>query len=427
MKITRGHLRRLISEALNPSEASYFGPVFTEVISDYENPANQGIFNDYQSLMVHNQKYPKLNMLGSGAFRITYENIDDPRFLLKVAKPGKKSAIQDNKTEINAFNQFPDIFPKIYYAAPDYRFFIIERVQVLNRSEFGNFLNQKFPDLFQKIQSLPYFLNNGSPYEALGDDKLENMWRDFVVSIEGHRIIPDFEDIAGSADPQLRKGAAALLKFQLGYTRAKHAFSIEEICEILQGSSFKKMFNTLSSLGVAFRELRSDNMGVTPEGRLVIIDNSQLDKAGPAVNIDCTFPVRVDKDVALYMNPDAVPFDKDTKKVKKKERSQAPKNIQVPDESKLTPAQQSDKTGKYLGNEYNMYINQLPNQQVADPELDIPTELSDTEFDVDAFVARMKKMNAAQSGGTSKMRKRNPLGGESTLKEFFDRFMKKCL
>ena len=425
MKITRRQLRRLLTEALNPSEASYFGPVFAEVIADYENPANQDIFNDYQSLMIHNRKYPNLQMLGSGAFRITYENTDDPRFLLKVAKPGKKSAIQDNETEINVFNQFPDVFPKVYYAAPDKRFFIIERVQVLNRSEFGKALQQHFPDMFQKIESLPSLSQGFNPYESLGDDKIENMWRDFVVSIEGHRIIPDFDDLASSDDPKLRKGAAALLKFQLGYQRAKFAFSIQEICEVIKGSSFKKMFDTLTALGVAFRELRSDNMGVTPEGRLVIIDNSQLDKAGPAVNIDCASPVRgIDKNMAIYMNPDSVPFDKDTKAVRKKDReSQVSKINAVPDNIQLTPAQQGAGTQKYMGNQYNMYVN----QQDVDPEKDIPTELSDTEFDIDEFVARMKKMNAEESGGTNKMRKRNPLGDESTLKEFFDRFMKKCL
>jgi len=164
---------------------------------------------------------------------------------------------------------------------------------------------------------------------------------------------------------------------------------------------------------------------VTPEGRLVIIDNSQLDKAGPAVNIDCASPVRgIDKNMAIYMNPDAVPFDKDTKAVRKKDReAQVSKINAVPDNIQLTPAQQGAGTQKYMGNQYNMYVN----QQDVDPEKDIPTELSDTEFDIDEFVARMKKMNAEESGGTNKMRKRNPLGDESTLKEFFDRFMKKCL
>ena len=101
MKITKRQLLKLINEALNDSEAQFFGPVFAEVIADYEDPKNADIFKDYQSLMIHNSKYPKLSMLGSGAFRITFEDTDDPRFLLKVAKPGKRTSIQDNTTEIN--------------------------------------------------------------------------------------------------------------------------------------------------------------------------------------------------------------------------------------------------------------------------------------------------------------------------------------
>ena len=142
MKITRNQLVRLIKEVMSAEEVSFFGPTFAEVVEAYEDPKNAGIFKDSQKLDTFNQRFPKLNLLGSGAFRVTYEDLDDPRFLLKVAKPGKKTALQDNITEINVFNQFSDFFPNVYYSAPDGRFFITDRVEVLSGDKFSKVLEQ---------------------------------------------------------------------------------------------------------------------------------------------------------------------------------------------------------------------------------------------------------------------------------------------
>lgn len=423
MKITKRQLIKLITEALSESEAQYFGPVFAEVIADYEDPKNAGIFNDFQTFTAHNSKYPKLSMLGSGAFRVTFEDVDDPRFLLKVAKPGKKTALQDNLTEIKVFNQFPEIFPKVYYAAPDGRFFITERVEVLGGNRFSNVLSEKFPDVFKKIKSLPRFINEGiDPYEQSADPII-NMWKDLIVSMEMHRIDENFDTLINSPNPDLRKSAVNLLKLQFYHKNAKVAFTTEEICEIIEGTSFKKIFNVINSLGVAFRELRADNMGVTPEGRLVIIDNSQLDKVGPLTAIKCVTPVRVDKDIAAYMNPDAEVFDPVTKKIKKSTPVAAPK-------AKLAPGQAKAGTADFYGG-----IFSPEDLKDVNPD-DIDTELFDTEFDLENFIKMMKAKNKKEreelvgAGLSGKTLKTGEVPGTlgtgvmQRLREHFSKFLK---
>jgi hypothetical protein len=420
MKITRKQLIKLITEALSEAEAQYFGPVFAEVIADYEDPKNAGIFKDFQTFTAHNSKYPKMSMLGSGAFRVTFEDLDDPRFLLKVAKPGKKTALQDNITEIKVFNQFPEIFPKVFYAAPDGRFFITERVEVLGGNRFSNILEEKFSDVFKKIKSLPRFINSGAdPYEQ-SSDPIKNMWRDLVVSMEMHRIDENFDELINSPNPDLRKSAVNLLKLQFHHTSAKVAFTTEEICEIIEGTSFKKIFNVINSLGIAFRELRADNMGVTPEGRLVIIDNSQLDKVGPLTAIKCVTPVRVDKDIASYMNPDAEVFDPVTKKAKKSATVSAPK-------AKLAPGQAKRGTADFYGDIFGQLDNINPD--------DIDTELFDTEFDLENFIKLMKAKNKkereqAGDGLSGKTSKTGEVAGTlgtgvmQRIREHFEKFLK---
>lgn len=422
MKITKRQLLKLINEALNDSEAQFFGPVFAEVIADYEDPKNADIFKDYQSLMIHNSKYPKLSMLGSGAFRITFEDTDDPRFLLKVAKPGKRTSIQDNTTEINAFNQFPEIFPKIYYSAPDNRFFIIERVEVLSGPNFTKTLEAKFPDVFQKIKSLPRFINSGvDPYEN-SSNKTKDMWRDLVCSLDTHRLNENFDEVITSPDPNIRKAAVNIFKIQFYHKSAKAAYTTEEICEIIEDTSFKRMFNIVNSLGIAFRELRGDNMGLTNEGRLVIIDNSQLDKVGPITNINCSTPVRVDKDVAIHLNPDAEAFDPVVKQGKKNQPKQAPP-------PKLPPGKAKGGTADFYGAIFD------PSSSSIDPD-QIPTDLDTTDFDIEAFVERMKEKNRKEkekenrdgiSGQTLKTGAMQGTLGTGVMGEALNEYFKKFL
>lgn len=417
MKITRNQLVRLIKEVMSAEEVSFFGPTFAEVVEAYEDPKNAGIFKDSQKLDTFNQRFPKLNLLGSGAFRVTYEDLDDPRFLLKVAKPGKKTALQDNITEINVFNQFSDFFPNVYYSAPDGRFFITDRVEVLSGDKFSKVLEQKFPDVFRKIQSLPRFLNSGEdPYEN-SSDKIKNMWRDLMVSMETHRFDENFDDLINSTNPDLRKAAVNIFKIQFSHTSAKVAFTTEEICEIIENTSFKKLFNVINSLGVAFRELRGDNMGVTNDGKLVLIDNSQLDKVGPLTAIDCISPVRVDKELASYLNPDTEVFDSAAQKVKKKQTA-SPKS--APGKAKADNE-----------NFYNVFDPEIIDALSDVDEDDIPTELFDTEFDLENFIKLMKEKNRKEreaaglsTDGTDKSFGTLGTGAIGQLREHFDKFLK---
>lgn len=418
MKITKRQLIKIIKEAMSPEEESFFGPTFSEVIAEYEDPKNAGIFKDSQTFSDFNQKFPKLNLLGSGAFRSTYEDIDDPRFLLKVAKPGKRTALQDNITEINVFNQFPDYFPKVYYAADDGRFFIIERVQVLKGDEFSEALVKNFPDVFKRIQSLPRFLNTGvDPYEQ-SSDKIKNMWKDLMVSMETHRFDENFDDLITSDNPDLRKAAINMFKLQFAHSSAKVAFTTEEICEIIEKSSFKKLFNVINSLGVAFRELRGDNMGVDRNGRLILIDNSQLDKVGPLTAIDCVTPVRVDKDLASYLNPDAEVFDSQAQKTKRKQAA--------PPSNRLAPGQAKGGTGDF----YNVFDPDVISA-LSDDEDNIPTELFDTEFDLENFIKMMKEKNRKEreAEGRSDSDTNKSIGTFGTaavgqISEHFEKFLK---
>lgn len=105
-------------------------------------------------------EYGGLEKAGSGAFRIVYVHPEDPQKVIKTCKKDDASSIrkclQMMKDEILAAQKFPQVFPKVFDISKDGKSLIVERANILVKTDQDFLINNYFPEL------LGYFKKSGS-------------------------------------------------------------------------------------------------------------------------------------------------------------------------------------------------------------------------------------------------------------------------
>lgn len=270
MRITRSLLLQLIKEAVGDE---FFGPLIAEI------RANPDVVIDLDWLQDNG-----FTLLGKGKYRFVYGLPDEQMFVLKVARgiffnPNtrerdiiSKSAAYgsaDNLTEVTYFNEFPRVFPKAYVHAPIENiggkegtlWLIVEKVNVVGKEapNIVNAIKTYMPIVYSFIleQDINFSEDNLN-------EQIKQKWYDIIFSMDANKM--------------------GVLQYPVDVLKTvfKRAFGEKftpEDFEYLATNDpkFREITIAAESIGMAYRELRGDNLGVTKSNNLVIIDASTVD------------------------------------------------------------------------------------------------------------------------------------------------------
>ena len=200
---------------------------------------------------------PKFRLLGEGAFRMVFSYEND--CVIKVAILGNwfKDAILMNKEDA-AFGRMPkysNLFPKVYESDADYKWIIMERCDAIST----------------EAEFLKFFPNPLMDPKLYVEDSIE-MFYD-VLSYCAYRTTGNTATMGKSAahitkwltpDPDL-----------LDWLQKDPGVSFEQIIESYEKLKlFNKIVDFCAELGVRPSEIRKENVGISSDGRFVIIDSS---------------------------------------------------------------------------------------------------------------------------------------------------------
>ena len=213
------------------------------------NPAHPVIYrkwtqSEFISKIVND---PNFKFLGQGSFRMVFSYGNE--YVIKVAGPNAWfSHSQEMNREDAMFGRMPkysDLFPKVYEADPAYKWIIMDKCTVINNEmEFLKFFPNPVTD--------PFVTNDFSRIELFS----------YALRSCVYKETKDEAEIAGHT--------AHLVK-QL----KDMGISSEEIIGAYERLTlFNKIVDFCKEFGAQPREIRIGNVGISSDGRFVIIDSS---------------------------------------------------------------------------------------------------------------------------------------------------------
>jgi len=193
-------------------------------------------------------KDPKFKLLGEGSFRMVFSYGND--YVIKVAMPGDffKHALEMNKEDamFGRMPKYSSLFPKVYQTDATYKWIIMEKCSVINNEkEFVEFFPN--PDV---DPSVPGLLTRMSLFT-------------YVLSYCVYREMGNTRDMEGAASR-----LDYLIKHELYVNFEQLIGSYEKL------TLFNKIVDFCAEFGALPREIRLGNVGISSDGRFVIIDSS---------------------------------------------------------------------------------------------------------------------------------------------------------
>jgi len=156
MKITRSQLKQLIWESFTDRERKHFGPTITRLMDNPEK-ADSRLYPELPGWLEENIG----DNIGAGSYRGVYEINGRPGLVAKVAHIdiGNDSGVKYNKKEIDLFNRYTKIFPKVYVHDPEFRWLIVENTPPIH-TPYG--LGEAVISSFKSMQRLSQEFNRYS-------------------------------------------------------------------------------------------------------------------------------------------------------------------------------------------------------------------------------------------------------------------------
>lgn len=190
-----------------------------------------------------------LEWMGSGSFRIAVSPPGDKSFVTKVVHGReRKSAIEMNKSEFQKQQDFEGLFPKVYAAANDFSWIIVEKVSPLTDDSL-------IRDFFPWIEDFMYTRH------SIGGGDFGEFFRLFLKA-------------AGSSDKWDSDNGRSSLKKWFGVGDEEYIKLREKA---IKDNLFFKFIKATSSLNIDTDDLTEGNLGLNSKGRLVILDSSIRD------------------------------------------------------------------------------------------------------------------------------------------------------
>ena len=262
MRITESKLRRIIKEELDTKEKHFgfsieaLGKKITKALKLWDSTwkLHKLQLSEFIVKVVND---PKFRFLGEGSFRMVFSYEND--YVIKVATLGNwfKDAILMNKEDaaLGRMPKYSNLFPKVYEADAAYKWIIMERCDAIST----------------EAEFLKFFPNPLMDPKLYVEDSIE-MFYD-VLSYCAYRTTGNTATMGESAahiaewltpDPDLPDW----LQKDPGVSFEQIIGSYEKI------KLFNKIVDFCAEFGVRPSEIRKENVGISSDGRFVIIDSS---------------------------------------------------------------------------------------------------------------------------------------------------------
>lgn len=191
---------------------------------------------------------PNFKFLGQGSFRMVFSYGNE--YVIKVAGPGAwfNHSLEMNKEDamFGRMPKYSDLFPKVYEADPAYKWIIMDKCTVINHeSEFLKFFPNTVTD--------PFVTNDFSRIELFS----------YALSSCVYKETKNEAKIAGPNTYLVNQ-----LKDKFGIRPEEIIGSYESL------TLFNKIVDFCKEFGALPTEIRLGNVGISSDGRFVIIDSS---------------------------------------------------------------------------------------------------------------------------------------------------------
>ena len=211
--------------------------------------------------------------IGEGSFREVWELPDNPNYVMKTATGGfkdSKTQAEMNKAEADAIVQtgYPELVPKVYDTAKDYRWIVVERVKPYPLHD-DSWVEDFFPDLVKII-------------EETGSWAIQRYHGDPTRLFQDYLMLRREELKGGSQSPDpafksREKDIWAANVKELGGPRIK-----KELDERMnQNPLFTKLLELVTEQELGIWDIRGGNVGKGIDGRFVLLDLGYALQSGP--------------------------------------------------------------------------------------------------------------------------------------------------
>ena len=270
MKLLLENWKRYIVEA-SQQEQSYFGntpQIADQIIDELDKwkATLQNKTHDYLQKNMHvfvdlvKQKIPSLTFMGVGKFRAAFTT--DKDLVIKIDYTNNNLAKEQNEDDadmgrLGKHPRYSYLFPKSYLSHKDSKWVILEKVKPLtnNYAEFNKFF--KFPTLEKATknqQLITLYIRACLLYETGFDSALQDLKRNSINKIEDQIKI------------RISQPVRVLVE------------------ELRENKLFVELAIVCQKYNISPWEIKPDNVGITEDGRFVILDSSKLEQINKGLN-----------------------------------------------------------------------------------------------------------------------------------------------
>ena len=304
MKITKRQLSYLIRES--------FGSEFNKGYDQSVAYFGKGIIKlsqttDIDSMQKNHQigwieKNCDMSHVGTGTFRNAFVLNNAPEYIVKIAylinandeHPSTSGMGRSyNKREIETFNKYPEIFPRVYeYDKRQYCWFIVEKVDVIdihNSSDFGKIIINTF-SCYERFANFLRSLNS----EIKDEHILEYITRDFInhlvsrppeyvnyeyvgdMKVDGDLFVYGlnnlFYNMSNPKDWEIKDWKTAYDTLKIIQNNSELADTVKKIFD--EDQKIKKFFNLVETLDL--NDLwKNGNLGTNKnKDEIIVLDHS---------------------------------------------------------------------------------------------------------------------------------------------------------
>ena len=204
---------------------------------------------------------------GSGSFRMVYQPVDDPAYVIKVIHEDDDYKKKMNKEDFETAVAYPLIFPKAYAHGPDWKWVVLENVEPLVEPEdMQKVLDKSFAAEQKAILQSWRSADKGTLLSSLNIADPFHLMRVIMSSFRTSR------DEAPSLDPRSKN--------ELGFVDAamqddeRDAMLVQSIIAPVAGAVYQELSKAMQSFAIDKYEIGRGNIGYDKGYNFKIIDSS---------------------------------------------------------------------------------------------------------------------------------------------------------
>ena len=291
MKLLLENFKRFLEEGYSKEESKYFKnlPQIAEQISTafdrflfdlQETYGRKPVITDIQKNIPKFVQYVVddtggvAQYIGHGKFRCVFDIGDD--YIIKFDITSNRAAKEQNMTDaqLGKSTEYADLFPRAAIGGDDYRWVALEKASPFKSFDASTF-NSFFPnDVLDSWMQVPiikarmvtfsFVYNSGDKERALELYSSLHSWIKGNKPQIAQKLLDPldeyFEAVAGE------EPSDKTLSDKITFREIAHGFG--------QHTLYDRIMSAIQKLGIRPEEIRLDNVGVSSDGRFIIVDSS---------------------------------------------------------------------------------------------------------------------------------------------------------